>query len=466
MNRRSIMHNFAYAFSAQGLSFFLSIVQSLLVPKLLGVEQYAYWQLFCFYTSYVGFFHLGLNDGVYLINGGKTRITINKRSINSQYVTGLIFQTMISFLVAFAAFEGNLGRNRTFVLACTAVFMVIQNAAGYLMFVLQAMNETKRSSVSTIVNRLSYLVPLLVFLALGVRSFEPFVIAFICSAALQLLYCSWYCRDILGSGINKFSMTIRECFSSILVGSKLMIANIASTLVLGVLRMAIDFAWGIETFGKLSFSLSLVSFFLAFVSQAAMVLFPALRQSREAEVRKFYVAARDALGLVFPAIYLLYCPMVWLLGMWLPAYADSLRYFAWLAPICVFDSKMNITCTTIFKVRRKETTLLLVNIVTAICCATAVFASVFLFKSFEFAIASATLAIIGRSIVSERIVACELEAPIDNVSLWELVLTCFFVFLTINVTTVIAITCYTTLYLIFLFVHRTQIANLVSIIRR
>lgn len=466
MNYRSILRNVAYAFSAQGLSFALSVIQSLLVPKLLGVEQYAYWQLFTFYSSYVGFFHFGLNDGVYLLNGGKSRRDIDRRSVKSQYVVALAFQALLSVLMVLAAFNSDFEGHRVFVIACTSVYMVVQNAASYLMFVLQAMNETRLSSISTIVNRLSYLVPLVVFLFLGVRTFEPFILAYICSACLQLLYCSWQCRDILASGLNRIQDAVRESVASVLVGSKLMVANIASTLVLGVLRMAIDVAWGIETFGKLSFSLSLVSFFLAFVSQAAMVLFPALRQSGEAEVRSFYVLARDALGLAFPAIYLVYFPMVWLLGLWLPAYADSLRYFAWLIPICVFDSKMSITCTTLFKVRRRESTLLSVNVVTTLCCAAAVCASVFLVGSFELAIASATLCIVGRSIASERIVSADLGVAVDDVSLWELALTCAFVALTTTVRATVAMPAYAGLYLAFLLTHRRQLLHLLGAMRK
>jgi hypothetical protein len=73
MNFNTLARNIAVAFLAQGVSFFASIAMSLLVPKVLGVETYGYWQLFGFYASYSGFFMLGLNDGIYLIEGGKTR---------------------------------------------------------------------------------------------------------------------------------------------------------------------------------------------------------------------------------------------------------------------------------------------------------------------------------------------------------------------------------------------------------
>lgn len=462
MDHKTIAKNTAIAFIAQGTSLMLSIIQSLLVPRLLGVEQYGYWQLFIFYASYVGFFHLGLNDGVYLIHGGEDRGVIDKESIKSQFVILVVFQIMFAVLLLVVATHGTVKGERLFVLCCTAVYLVIQNAAWFLMYLLQAMNETRISSYSTIVNRLSFLIPLFALLFVKSSSFKPFAISYIISALLQLLYCAWHCRDILCSRLLSLRYDLTLALESIRVGSKLMLANIASTLSIGVLRMAIDITWGITTFGKLSFSLSLVNFFLAFVSQAAMVLFPALRQCEDNEIRSFYIDASNLLGLLFPAIYLFYFPMVFLLSMWLPAYVDSLRYFAWLIPICVFDSKMNITCTTLFKVKRKETVLLVVNVATTLCCAVMVFASVFLARSFEMAIASTTFCIIARSLVSERIVSNDLEVAVSDISLWELSLSCVFVTLTMMLPSAVAITVYAALYFIFLLTHKRQIISYID----
>ena len=444
----------------------LSVIQSLIIPKVLGVEDFSYWQLFIFYIGYVGFFHLGLNDGVYLLKGGESREVINKTSVNSQFIFSVAFQTSFAVAIIVAAIVGGLEPSRLFVVVCTAIYLVVQNAASYFMFVLQAMNETTTSSYSTIVARFSFLIPLCILIVTRNSSFQSIVIAYTCSAVFQLAYCAWYCRDILSSHFNGWADAARESVASIRVGSKLMVANIAGQLILGVVRLVVDAAWGIETFGKLSLALSLVSFFLAFVSQAAMVLFPALRQSEANEVRSFYRAARDILGIVFPAIYLLYFPMVWLLGMWLPAYSDSLLYFIWLIPICVFDSKMNITCTTLFKVRREEARLLRINIITTVICTVMILFSVYYLDSVEAAIASTTIAIIGRSMYSERVVSSELKVETDNVSLWEIALTVAFVAMAIFLPKAIALVAYGIVYALFVWRHREQLDRLAHALGR
>ena len=129
MNYRNIAKNFSIAVISQGVSLAMSILTSLLVPKILGVEQYGYWQLFIFYIGYCGLFQLGLDDGVYLINGGNTRETLDKKSINSQFWYGLVYQVAISVAVAAIALFGDFGPERQFVLCCTAVFVIVQNAA-------------------------------------------------------------------------------------------------------------------------------------------------------------------------------------------------------------------------------------------------------------------------------------------------------------------------------------------------
>ena len=60
-----IAGNLAFAIVAQGVGLVSSFLTSLVLPKFLGVEDYAYWQLFLLYSSYSGFALLGLNDGIW-----------------------------------------------------------------------------------------------------------------------------------------------------------------------------------------------------------------------------------------------------------------------------------------------------------------------------------------------------------------------------------------------------------------
>ncbi|MFC2647094.1 MAG: oligosaccharide flippase family protein [Coriobacteriaceae bacterium] len=465
MNKHAILQNMSVAFLAQGVSLLLSVLQTLLVPKLLGVEQYGYWQLYIFYISYVGFFHLGLSSGVYLATGGQTREEMDKASIKSQMLFGAFYETIMAVVIVLLSTFLRAGAERTFVIVMTAIYLVLQNLATFMMNELQCMNETKKSSCSTIIERLAFLVPLLVFLVMKVGSFYPYVFAYTTSTVVQLAYCAWNLRDFWETSWLGMRRAAKLSWESIKIGFPMMLANIMSMLILGIGRFFIDAAWGIETFGRLSLALSLVSFFLAFVSQASMVLFPSLRQASGGEVRGFYKAARDAMGLLFPMAYAFYFPLAWILSLWLPAYADTFVYLIFLLPICVFDSKYNITGVTYYNVLRRERTMLAVNSAAAAASLVLTLLAVYVVKSVFAVIATMTFVIAVRSVWSELYMNRLLSVAASKIGVVELALTVEYIAVAYLLPAVPAFAVYTASYTVFLAVFRQELTETVQKLR-
>nr|WP_160247972.1 hypothetical protein [Bifidobacterium psychraerophilum] len=412
----------------------LSAMTALLVPRVLGIDEFGYWQLFMFYSSYVGFFHFGVNDGIYLINGGTPRSKLNKRAINTQFIIVSVFQTFLALILFFAAGQESFVHERVFVLQATAVFFVLNNLSNFLGFLFQAMNETKLYSFSVIVDRLSFLVPLVYFLFSAEQNFESYIAAYVISKTLCLAYCCYNARDILTAGLNSPKTGVHDTAVNIRAGFKLMLANISSMLILGITRFLIDANFGIRVFGKISFALSLVIFFLTFISQGSLVLFPALRQSGKTELERFFSNIRDLMSLLLPLIYLLYYPMVWLMDLWLPNYQDALNYLALLLPICVFECRMDICCTTYLKVLRRENWLLLINLLTVVISSGGALLGVHYFHSIHVILASAVFGIVLRSIVSELLLCRIMDAPFKGrIILGEVAITIIVILLTICV---------------------------------
>lgn len=465
MDKKLILQNMSVAFLAQGVSMALSVIQTLIVPKLLGVEQYGYWQLYIFYVSYVGFFHLGLSSGVYLTTGGQTRDQMDKAAIKSQMIFGATYQTVMAVVVVALSSFLQSGGERIFVVVMTATYLVLQNLATFMMNELQCMNETKKSSFSTIIERLAFLVPLLVLLVLRVDSFYPYVFAYTASTVVQLAYCAWNLRDFWAAEWLGPRRAAALGWSSIKIGFPMMLANIMSMLILGIGRFFIDAQWGIETFGRLSLALSLVNFFLAFVSQASMVLFPSLRQASDHEMRSFYQAARDAMGLLFPAVYALYFPMVWVLTLWLPDYASTFVYLIFLLPICVFDSKFNITGVTYYNVLRRERVMLAVNVAAACASLALTLVAVYVIGSVFAVIAAMTLTIVARGMLSELYMNRLVGVPASAVGVAELVLTVEFMLVAYLMPAAPAFLIYAASYAVFLFAFRHEFAGTVGRLR-
>ena len=462
MNVKRILGNFSVAIIAQGIVLIGSVLTSLLVPKVMGVTQFGYWQLFIFYGNYIGFFHLGLNDGVYLFNGGLSRKKVDKQSLNSQFVVGMLYQLLFSAVIIGAALMADFGQDRMFVLVMTGVYLLVTNGAAYIGYVLQAMDETRRYSAYSAINGTLFLVPLVAMLALRVDSFQYYVIFYTLAHAVAFLVCLWWVRDFIPCGLLPVRQALADTGRSIRAGIKLMIANVASMLILGISRFFVDSLWSIEVFGMVSFALSMVSFFLLFASQASMVLFPALRKADEGETVRFFQASRDALDLFLPVCYLLYFPEVLILGWWLPKYEPSFIYFAYLMPVVVFNGKMNMVGNTYLLVLRREGLLLGINAIAVAVSGIGALVGAFVLHSIEFMIAAAVLALMWRSAHVERMLAREFGVPNSKLFAGSLAVTLAFLASTMLLSLPAAFAVTAVLYAAFLFLARKQASALIA----
>ena len=73
MKKNKFIKNLSFAIFAQIISLLSSFCVQFFAPKVLSVEEYAYWQLFLFYVSYINISRIGIIDGIYLKLGGKSR---------------------------------------------------------------------------------------------------------------------------------------------------------------------------------------------------------------------------------------------------------------------------------------------------------------------------------------------------------------------------------------------------------
>lgn len=405
MNYRSILSNFSVALVAQGLSTMVGLLTSIVVPKLLGVEEFGYWQLFIFYASYVPLFSLGLNDGIYLVEGGHDRDATDKAALKSQFLVECGYQLVFGAIIVAVSLSGTLGSERSFVLFMTAVYLVLVNATNFFGYLFQAMNESKLYSALTMVNSVMFLVPLGIMLLFQDTDFKHYVIFYTLARVASLGFALWKARDFVTAGLVELRTALSLCWSNIRVGAKVLLSTTAGTLILGVARFMVDANWGIAEFGIVSLAVLITTFVMTLASQVTMVLFPALRQAEREEAISFFVAARDGLSTLLPLAYVLYAPLAVLLTWWLPQYEASFRLFALLMPLCVFDTQMTAVGNTFLWVLRKEGRLLAVNLCTLSISALFAAVGTFVLHSIPFVFGGAVLAVIVRYIYTERYVS-------------------------------------------------------------
>lgn len=458
MNEKTnFLKNIIAAFLAQGISLLSSVFMSFIIPRFLGVTEYSYWQLFIFYIGYVGFFHFGFNDGLYLRLGGKKYDELDYSTIGTQFKLFFVLEMIICMIIISIASITVINPERKLVWIATGIYLLLNNLTLCLGYLFQAVNRTKVFSMSSILDRIFVLVFILLLLWQKQNSFQPFVITYTISKLGALIYCILMSRKIIFSRLISVRQALGEMWLNFSTGIKLTIANIMSMLILGIGRVIIDNIWGIEAFGKISFSLSLTNFFLVFIQQVSMVLFPALRRTEENRQKKIYNALRIYLGLFLPAIFIAYFPLKLFVNWWLPQYNESLKYLALLLPLCTFDGKMQMLCNTYLKVLRQEKKLLQFNVYafTVSLCSSAFFG--YVLHSLTGIVVSMVLAIMFRSIISELFLAKKIDIKIFRLMVQEIALVLVFLVSTWFCNEIIAFLVTAISYGIYLLINKKNI---------
>lgn len=416
----SVKVNLIYGLFAQSITFLINIMMSFFLPQSLGIEKYAYWQLFIFYVSYACFFHFGLPDGIYLINGGKKLEELDKNRISIQFRCMIFFQSIIAFLISTIGCTVVKEAFRKHVILLTSIYLLLVNFNNFYGMVYQAVNKAKWYSISLLIDKLFFGCCIAILLLKKEAQFEIYIIAYCLGRLLACFYSFFKCKELLTAKKQKNHSVLVDVLSNIKIGSNLMLSVISSTLILGVGRAFIDGKWGIKTFGIFSFALTLSNFILQFINQVSIVLFPALRNISEGNLVIVYMRLRRYIDVVLGFIPIMYLPLSFLVNKWLPQYQGSMKYLVFLLPISFFDGKMQMLVTTYFKVLRKEKLMLKINLGILAYSIVITGMGAFFFENIWVATIGIVSAIVIRSMIAEFFLEKELRIHVETLKWMEL----------------------------------------------
>ena len=446
----------SYTVGSNLLSVLIGAIMVLIVPKLVGVEAYGYYQLYIFYINYVGVSFIGWCDGIYLREGGKYYNDIDKPLYSAQFrMLGLFEIFIYSLLFAVFMFIVTDG-NKQYVIGCTCVVAVGMCLRWFITFILQATARIKEYAIVTISERIIVIILVLLLMAAGYRQFHLIILSDVVAKFISLFIGMYYCRDIVFSKAIPFRTALPEVKENMSAGIKLMLASLCSMLIIGVVRFGIENHWDISTFGKVSLTLSISNMVMTAINAIAVVMYPTLRRTGEDSLPKIYSIMRIILmGVIFGGI-IFYYPAYKILSLWLPQYAESLRYAAILLPMCAYESKMSMLVNTYYKTLRLENLLMKCNIAALTLSVVCTLVSIMLLNSVTAAIISILIVLIFRCILSEVILSTKISVNVVKDIFIELVMTVAFILCNWYLG-FIGMVIYAFCYVIYLFIKKQDI---------
>lgn len=462
---KKLTKSFSYTFLANILSMIISIALILIVPGFVGAYEYGYLQLYIFFTSYIAYMSLGLTDGAYLRYGGCEYGDLEKNIFVSQFWFLVMFNIVVNFTMALIYWvtSGDINKNIVVLMTCITGVLIVPRSL--LTFMLQATNRIREFSIIIIVERIIYFILVVILLAFGARKFQYVIYADIIGKLISILYSFSACKELVFGKFASIRTSAREIWLNITVGAKLLFANFASMIIIGIVRLSIEKHWSIETFGKVSLTLSISNMLMLFIDAVAVVLFPTLRRTSKESLPDIYKTMRSIIMIPLLGLLIFYYPAKAILSDWLPEYAESLTFMALLFPMCLYESKIILLINTYLKTLRREKLMLIINFITVFISIILTFISTIMFNNLILAILTIVILLAFRCIIAELCLSKILKIEVKKDILLELFMTIIFISVSFRFSISRAFIIYLIAYIFYLIVKKKDIICLLKSIR-
>lgn len=466
MSKSTIIKKISYSVFANVISLLVSIFMVIIVPKFLSLEDYGLWQLFLFYYSYIGFFHFGWEDGIYLRYAGNSFETLDSKLFAGQLYGIIVLQLLVSAVVLTGSMWVINDPIKQRVLWCIVFIIPFVNFNNACNQIMQFTDCIKRYATLVLLERTFLLSAIVLCFAAGFRTFSHLYFAKVFSIVSVSLVGAYWCKSLLKLHFYPLKESLKEASINLSVGSKLMFANIASMLIIGIVRYGISIGWDITTFGKISLTLNVSNFLMVFISAVSVVLFPLLKHMEWGQLSNLYIRIRNCLSILILGAMIFYYPMKSLLSWWLPKYADSLIYMAVLFPVCLFECKVTLLVNTYLKSMRQEALILKINGIAVISSMMLTVVSVALFHNLTMAVFSIVFLYAGRCFLAEYHLQKLLSLNLRKDMMQEMLLVLVFIATGWKLNSWMTMIIYALCYGCYFILNRSKVHDVIMLIKK
>lgn len=427
--KKSFVKNTSYIFLANIITTLMGVVTTLFIPKICGEDtvSYGYYQLYMMYISYVGFFHLGWCDGIFLKVGGLEYKDLDKNVYGAQFWLLFGFEVSVSLMIVLISDIVNSDEIIKHIILLVAISLVFIILSTMLSQILHATMRAKEYAIICGLSRILFVVVVIGMYVLHIKDYRIFLAGDVVSRIMTLIMYVFCCKDLVFSAHKKWRMGISEAVENTKAGIHLLISNLSNGFIIDVSRIFIINKWGVSVFGKLSLTLKIVNFIMLFINSISLVLYPALRNVDEDKLESDYSKIDTALMVPLLSVLAFYYPFQYLFCLWIPEYTESLTYMSLLLPVCVYTCKMNMLSFTYMKVKRLENLMMKIMIFSVFFALVTSSVSVFVFGKMELCVLMIVMNRIVASTASEIAVKKYVNIDLFKNMVLELLVSIFFI---------------------------------------
>ncbi len=328
----------------------VSVLVGFYIPKYMSVETFANYRTYCLYAGYVGFFHLGFINGVYLKYGSFDYDELPKRRFRAYtrilFVSQIVFQIILIGILFW--FKGTTILISPFFFVI--IFIFLSNVNIYFLLIDQF---TKRFRLDMLIQLLQSVLMGLGFVILlicKVDNYIPFLLVILLENIISLIIlCSFNKELIWGGGVD-YKGIFKDVGERVANGFFVMLGEFLGIFVVTIDVLIVNLFMSVMDFSIYSFAYSIIAFLFQLSSVIAKFVFPYLKRTSEEKRKDLYDKMKSYVLLYSAIIAGLSLFICYLIPLFIPQYKDSILIIRILGILILFRGIQELVCSNYFKV--------------------------------------------------------------------------------------------------------------------
>lgn len=349
-----IVKNIAVVALSNIFTLLSGVLVGFVIPKIMGVTDYAYYKIFTLYLSYVGLFHFGFCDGIYLLYGGKSYESYDKNKFR-RYTRFLLYFQMIITLIVTIIGVILINNEYGFTIIFLGVSLLAQNITAYYQIISQISGRFKELSRRNIIKALLTCISVVVLFILckfSILDYLHYKIFVAISTLISIFMAIWYIftyREITFGKANSFSKEKDNIHLFFKVGIVLLVANLVSNLILSIDRQFVSILFEKEEYGVYAFAYNMLGLVTTVIGAISTVLYPTLKRYNEDRLKSNYKRLIAIISILVSICMSCYYPLKFIIEYWLIDYCNSLPIFRVILPGLLLSSCISMIIFNYFK---------------------------------------------------------------------------------------------------------------------
>jgi len=350
---------------SNGVKLLSSILTVFVIPLIFTQQDYGFYKLFLLYVSYVGIFHFGFNDGIYLYYAGKDYEELDKAQFRTYTKFLAMMQSIIAIIILGISFF--LSGDRQIIVFLVGINLIVLNLTTYYQFISQVTQRFKEFAVRNIIYTVFNVLLIGIFYLLEIMDYKLFLVF---TVAINLILLLWYVfsyKEITFGKTNRF-MEQKDGISLMFkLGILLLFSNLVVMFFSSIPRQFVEINFPVELypdiFSNFSFAYTLMGFTGVFLSAVSMVLYPTLRKSSDEELKNRYNDFNSSVIVLVFILIIAFFPLSYIVQRFLPNYTNAVEIFFVLAPGISITSAVTVVIHNYFKTLNKNKEFLIIGVI-------------------------------------------------------------------------------------------------------